>query len=89
MNANENYSDKFIQFFDIQNYNSSYKPVSLSDIEIDDLASLAVHYSLDNVIEALAKIYVEYFLIEKPVRNLGGLASTIIRSQLNTKFEAA
>lgn len=57
--------------------------MKLTDIEIDDIASLSLHYSYDIVINALSVVYKEYYMYEKTVNNLAGLLSTIIRSQFN------
>ena len=59
------------------------------NIEVDDLASLALHYSYNIVINALSVVYREYFMFEKQINNLAGLVSTIIRSQFNNSKKAA
>lgn len=83
-NAITNYND----FFNVNNINIAFKPVYIKPIDVDDLATLALHYSLSLVIEALSAVYKEYILLDKPINNLPGLVSTIIRSNLNN-FEAA
>ena len=68
---------------------ASFKPMMLTDIEIDDLASLSLHYSYDIVVNALSVVYREYYMYQKTVNNLGGLVSTIIRSEFNNLKKAA
>ena len=78
-------------FFTMKNRQStaSFKPMLLTDIEIDDLASLSLHYSYDIVVNALSVVYREYYMYQKTVNNLGGLVSTIIRSEFNNLKKAA
>lgn len=78
-------------FFTLKNRQStaSFKPMLLTDIEIDDLASLSLHYSYDIVVNALSVVYREYYMYQKTVNNLGGLVSTIIRSEFNNLKKAA
>lgn len=78
-------------FFTMKNRQSaaSFKPMMLTDIEIDDLASLSLHYSYDIVVNALSVVYREYYMYQKTVNNLGGLVSTIIRSEFNNLKKAA
>ena len=57
--------------------------MKLTDIEIDDIASLSLHYSYEIVMNALSVVYKEYYMYEKTVNNLAGLMSTIIRAQFN------
>ena len=83
--------DYLNDFFSIKNKKSaaSFKPMLLTEIEIDDLASLSVHYSYDIVVNALSVVYREYYMYQKTVNNLGGLVSTIIRSEFNKSKKAA
>ncbi|MGN0317696.1 MAG: hypothetical protein ACI4E1_07130 [Lachnospira sp.] len=81
--------DSYREFFASPGRNDSYKFIVLTDLEIDDLASLAVHYSINNLISALAEIYNSYILPDIHIKNLAGLVSTIIRSQINTYKKAA
>ena len=89
VNSGENVSGKFSSFFNINTPVASYKLMKLTDIEIDDIASLSLHYSYDIVINALSVVYKEYYMYEKTVNNLAGLLSTIIRSQFNNLKKAA
>lgn len=57
--------------------------MKLTDIEIDDIASLSLHYSYEIVMNALSVVYKEYYMYEKTINNLAGLMSTIIRAQFN------
>ena len=43
----------FSSFFNINTPVASYKLMKLTDIEIDDIASLSLHYSYEIVINAL------------------------------------
>ncbi len=83
--------DYLNDFFSIKNKKSaaSFKPMLLTEIEIDDLASLSIHYSYDIVVNALSVVYREYYMYQKTVNNLGGLVSTIIRSEFNKSKKAA
>ena len=83
--------DYLNDFFSIKNKKSAapFKPMLLTEIEIDDLASLSVHYSYDIVVNALSVVYREYYMYQKTVNNLGGLVSTIIRSEFNKSKKAA
>ena len=89
VNSGENVSGKFSSFFNINTPVASYKLMKLTDIEIDDIASLSLHYSYEIVINALSVVYKEYYMYEKTVNNLAGLLSTIIRSQFNNLKKAA
>ena len=68
---------------------ASYKLMKLTDIEIDDIASLSLHYSYEIVMNALSVVYKEYYMYEKTINNLAGLMSTIIRAQFNNLKKAA
>lgn len=89
INAGGESPDELRIFFDKIYPNASYKLMYLNDIEVDDLASLALHYSYNIVINALSVVYREYFMYEKQINNLAGLVSTIIRSQFNNSKKAA
>lgn len=56
--------------------------MKLTDIEIDDIASLSLHYSYEIVMNALSVVYKEYYMYEKTINNLAGLMSTIIELNL-------
>ena len=58
-------------------------------VEIDDIASLSLHYSYEIVMNALSVVYKEYYMYEKTINNLAGLMSTIIRAQFNNLKKAA
>lgn len=79
------------EFFSMKNKPSAaaFRPMLLTEIEIDDMASLTLHYSYDIVINALSVVYREYYMYQKTINNLGGLVSTIIRSQFNSQKKAA
>ena len=81
--------EKYKSYFISDRSYISYKVFMLDEIQIEDLAGLAVHYSFDLVIDALSKVYQDYILNERPVHNLAGLISTIIRSSYNTFSKAA
>ena len=89
INAGGESPDELRIFFDKIYPNATYKLMYLNDIEVDDLASLALHYSYNIVINALSVVYREYFMFEKQINNLAGLVSTIIRSQFNNSKKAA
>ncbi len=81
--------NRLCSFFNSDKPDSGYKPILITDIEKDDLASLIIHYSYDSVISALAQVYQQYYMRNKTINNLAGLISTIIRSQLNISKKAA
>lgn len=41
--------------------------MKLTDIEIDDIASLSLHYSYEIVMNALSVVYKEYYMYEKTI----------------------
>ena len=89
VNSGETVSAKFSSFFNIKTSVASYKLMKLTDIEIDDIASLSLHYSYEIVMNALSVVYKEYYMYEKTINNLAGLMSTIIRAQFNNLKKAA
>ena len=89
INAGECVSSRFSSFFYTNSTVASYKLMKLNTIEIDDIASLSLHYSYEIVMSALSVVYKQYFMYEKTVNNLGGLLSTIIRSQFDNLKKAA
>ena len=89
VNSGETVSAKFSSFFNINTSVASYKLMKLTNIEIDDIASLSLHYSYEIVMNALSVVYKEYYMYEKTVNNLAGLMSTIIRAQFNNLKKAA
>lgn len=89
INSGENISDTFSSFFNMNTPVASYKLMKLSDIEIDDIASLSLHYSYEIVMNALSVVYKQYYMYEKTVSNLAGLLSTIIRTHFDNLKKAA
>lgn len=89
INAGECVSSRFSSFFYTNSTVASYKLMKLNTIEIDDIASLSLHYSYEIVMSALSVVYKQYYMYEKTVNNLGGLLSTIIRSQFDNLKRAA
>lgn len=89
INAGECVSSRFSSFFYTNSTVASYKLMKLNTIEIDDIASLSLHYSYEIVMSALSVVYKQYYMYEKTVNNLGGLLSTIIRSQFDNLKKAA
>ena len=89
INSGENISDRFSSFFNMNTPVASYKLMKLSDIEIDDIASLSLHYSYEIVMNALSVVYKQYYMYEKTVSNLAGLLSTIIRTHFDNLKKAA
>ncbi|MDO5381282.1 MAG: hypothetical protein Q4F06_00975, partial [Eubacteriales bacterium] len=81
--------DKYREFFDLEIPVKDFKLISISKINLEDLATIAVHYSYDLVINALSAIYKQYTLYDKHINNLPGLVTSFIRAELNTSSQAA
>ena len=75
----------FINDFNISNY----KLIKISKLDLEDLANIAVHYSFDLLMYALADIYRQYILYERSIKNIPGLVSTIIRANVSKLKKAA
>lgn len=58
--------------------NGEFKLMAIKDFELEDLAQLALQYSFEYVLAALASIYKSYILKQRPIINLGGLLRTAI-----------
>lgn len=81
--------DKYREFFDLEIPVKDFKLISISKINLEDLATIAVHYSYDLVINALSSIYKQYTLYERQINNLPGLVTSFIRAEINTASQAA
>lgn len=68
---------------------TSYKLISITKNDIEDIANIAVHYSYEYVMLALSDIYKQYILNEQKIKNLPGLISSFIRIQLDSLKKAA
>jgi hypothetical protein len=90
-NAGSFIPDKYRTFFDLSGRNfpadmtGSYRLLLVSNLELEDLVQLAMQYSYDNVVAALADVYRDYYLREKTQNNLGALLRTIILAKLNMR----
>ena len=65
-----------------------YLPLTLSDKDYSDLASMCIQYSRDPVQEAVITAYNDYTLQGRVIKNFGGLVRTIIRSSLYSEKAA-
>lgn len=89
INAGNLNSSEFNIFLSTEINLTHYKLISIKKDELDDLANIAVHYSYDLMLLALSEVYKQYILFDKPIKNLPGLISSIIHSQLNILKKAA
>lgn len=82
---NPAYTGTYIESFIPANSDAdTLKLINFSELELEDLATLALTYSYDYVMTALQTIYKTYVLSEKKITNLGGLVRTIITSLQKT-----
>lgn len=78
-NSTFDYNDsKYADFFGKEH--DWYRVIMFNELEIEDLASLCLQYSLNVVIKALSSIYKTYYLRGDKPHNLGGLTRTVILS---------
>lgn len=76
-------------FISPENNVRHYKLISIPKDELKDLANIAVHYSYDLMFNALSYVYNQYVLYDRHIKNLPGLVSTVIQSQLDILKKAA
>ena len=76
-------------FISPENNVRHYKLISIPKDELKDLANIAVHYSYDLMFNALSYVYNQYVLYDRHIKNLPGLVSTVLQSQLNILKKAA
>lgn len=62
---------------------NTYKFIKITDVDIDDLALLAVHHSFDLVCETIISIYHNYILSNRPIKNFGALANYTLHQLLD------
>ena len=80
---------RFREFINIDTNISNYKLIKISKLDLEDLANIAVHYSFDLLMYALADIYRQYIIYERSIKNIPGLVSTIIRANVSKLKKAA
>mgnify|MGYP007033281229 CR=1 FL=1 len=80
---------RFREFINIDTNISNYKLIKISKLDLEDLANIAVHYSFDLLMYALADIYRQYIVYERSIKNIPGLVSTIIRANVSKLKKAA
>ena len=73
--------DTILSILDI-NPSETYPSLSLTLSDYEDLASLALQYSLHMVHMAISTIYNIYILPNRPIGTIGALARTIIRRKV-------
>lgn len=83
VNSGEIQPEKYNSFLPVDYDRVYYKLISIKKDELDDLANIAIHYSYDLMMLALSNVYKQYILFDKPIKNLPGLVSSIVRSQLD------
>lgn len=83
VNSGEIQPEKYNSFLPVDYDMVYYKLISIKKDELDDLANIAIHYSYDLMMLALSNVYKQYILFDKPIKNLPGLVSSIVRSQLD------
>lgn len=91
VNTNRMTEPTYTQFFDsldVQN-DTIFHLLAFTEVQLEDLAHLALQYSYDHVLDALAIVYQTYIMKEQKIHNLGGLLHTIISSNSNNVFKAA
>lgn len=89
VNSGEIQPEKYNSFLPVDYDIVYYKLISIKKDELDDLANIAIHYSYDLMMLALSNVYKQYILFDKPIKNLPGLVSSIVRSQLDILKKAA
>lgn len=89
VNSGEIQPEKYNSFLPVDYDMVYYKLISIKKDELDDLANIAIHYSYDLMMFALSNVYKQYILFDKPIKNLPGLVSSIVRSQLDILKKAA
>lgn len=89
VNSGEIQPEKYNNFIPVDSDMTHYKLISIKKDELEDLANIAIHYSYNLMIQALSNVYRQYILFDKPIKNLPGLVSSIIRAQLDTLNKAA
>ena len=89
VNSGEIKPEKYNSFLPVDYDRVYYKLISIKKDELDDLANIAIHYSYDLMMLALSNVYKQYILFDKPIKNLPGLVSSIVRSQLDILKKAA
>lgn len=89
VNSGEIQPEKYNSFLPVDYDMVYYKLISIKKDELDDLANIAIHYSYDLMMLALSNVYKQYILFDKPIKNLPGLVSSIVRSQLDILKKAA
>lgn len=84
INVNNDVCSKYREFFDQNTPNNSYRLLTLRELDLEDLAQLALQYSYNLVLKALSDIYKSYILKERTINNIGGLLRTVIVSSINS-----
>lgn len=79
-----NFADKF--FAPMQNNftNVTYKPLSVNESQLKDLADISLEYSPDIVITAVATVYYNIICTKQTIRNFGGLVRETIKSNIDS-----
>lgn len=91
VNTNQNIGDSYKQFFALPEIPDSnvFHLLAFTTVQLEDLANLALQYSYEHVLDALAVIYQTYIMKDRAIHNLGGLLQTVIRSNSNNNLLAA
>ena len=89
INASRLQPVKYSNFIPDEVNMTHFKLLSIKKDDLNDLANIAVHYSYDLMMQALSSVYKQYILLDKPIKNLPGLISSIVNSQINNLKSAA
>lgn len=81
-------TDALLNMFQIDNSFHSYPALTLTNIDMDNLAAMCVQYNCTLVKQAISTIYNTYVIRNQSVRNFGALVRSIIRSK-HVSFEIA
>ncbi len=81
-------------FDDFLHCDASFTPdefslIQWTDIDLEDLAQLALQYSYNRILWALSIVYRTYMIPKRKITNLGGLLRTIVLAQFHTSKQAA
>lgn len=91
VNTNQLSDHSYAEFFKSGQVNTGqvYHLLSFTNVQLEDLAHIALQYSFQHVLDALAIVYQTYIMPERKIHNLGGLLQTIISSNITSLLQAA
>ncbi len=91
INTNQSVDAECIPFI---HCDTSFSPeefclIKWNDLDLEDLAQLAMQYSYNRVLSALCIVYRTYMIPKRHITNLGGLLRTIVLAQFHNSNLAA